>query len=251
MAPDSKTIKLKDEEFPFFYRASSLGDKGVIDQIFNKKDYDISRWKQSQALTAYYDSYSKQPLIIDAGANIGASSVYFMMEYPKARVFSIEPDPDNFDLLERNTRTYPGITRFSGAIADRDGTLSLVDPDRSDWGFMTQAEPGDPGCVKATVPAISVPTILARPDLQDVTPFILKVDIEGGEESLFRGDVAWMDQFALIILELHDWMLPFSGSSRPFLRAVVDRDFDFVHRGENIFLFNRTLLGSLMPAANK
>lgn len=40
-------------------------------------------------------------------------------------------------------------------------------------------------------------------------------------------------------------MLPFSGSSQNFLKAIAQYDFDLVHRGENIFLFNRALLKSL------
>ena len=71
---------------------------------------------------------------------------------------------------------------------------------------------------------------------------IFKIDIEGGEKSLFSGDTTWMRQFPLIIIELHDWMLPFSGSSKNFLKAVAEHEFDFVHKGENIFLFNREIL---------
>jgi len=51
-----------------------------------------------------------------------------------------------------------------------------------------------------------------------------------------------MRPFPVIIVALHDGMLPFSGTSRSFIRAVAQHDFDFIHRDGNIFLFNRQLL---------
>jgi len=39
-------------------------------------------------------------------------------------------------------------------------------------------------------------------------------------------------------------MLPFSGNSRNFIRAVAQGEFDMVYKGENIFLFNREILSS-------
>jgi len=75
-------------------------------------------------------------------------------------------------------------------------------------------------------------------------PLIFKIDIEGGEDNLFSADTSWMGRFPLIIIELHDWMLPFSGNSRNFIRAVAQGEFDMVYKGENIFLFNREILSS-------
>lgn len=67
------------------------------------------------------------------------------------------------------------------------------------------------------------------------------MDIEGGESGLFADACEWMDAFPCIIVELHDWMLPGMGTSRNFLKQVAARQLDFVHRGENIFLFNTEL----------
>ena len=51
------------------------------------------------------------------------------------------------------------------------------------------------------------------------------------------GDTGWIDDFALIIVELHDWMLPGQGSSRPVTAALAARDRDFLIKGENVFSF--------------
>jgi hypothetical protein len=46
----------------------------------------------------------------------------------------------------------------------------------------------------------------------------------------------------IVIVELHDWMLPGQAVARNFLRAISVLDFDFVHVGENVFCFNNELL---------
>ena len=94
------------------------------------------------------------------------------------------------------------------------------------------------------VKSISPKSVLSHPATENTNPLIFKIDIEGGEKALFQGDVSWLNQFPAIMIETHDWMLPFSGSSRNFIKAVAQFDFDFLHRGENIFLFNKQILGA-------
>jgi FkbM family methyltransferase len=228
------------------YRPSSKGDVGVIGQIFQQQDYNVSAWPQGQSLLRHHFQRSKErpSLIIDAGANIGASSLYWHCMLSDIVVYSIEPQADNFRLLEKNTEECANAINFHGAIASVDGKVSIVDPGESDWGFRTSAQT-ESAPADLVVPSISPATVLADPRLADTTPLILKIDIEGAEGELFSGDTAWMDRFPLVIIELHDWMLPFSGSSRSFIQAVGRYDFDFVHRGENIFLFNRRILAGV------
>ena len=241
------TFGFKGRSVPFHFREGSIGDEGVIKNIFQDLDYDISCWPQGRRLAEYHlEQCVRRPsLIIDAGANIGASALYFLNLSENAFVFAIEPDVNNWQLLELNTQDYPAKTNFLGAIAEQDGELLLEDPGHSDWGFRTRpvsaADAAAPG-VKARVRSISPDTILSDPRVAAMTPLIFKIDIEGGEDRLFSGDTSWMTKFALIIVELHDWMLPFTGCSRNFLKAAAHYDFDLVHKSENIFLFNREIL---------
>lgn len=239
-------IRLDETEVHLHFRADSVGDQGVIEQIFQQGDYDISQWPQGQKLLDYHLEQSKtQPsLIIDAGANIGASAVFFSHFYPNSLVFAIEPDEMNWRFLELNTKQL-NVFNFHGAIADVDGELLVEDPGRSDWGFMTRpVSDADQGLDLKRVKSISPASILAHPSTQNTKPLILKIDIEGGEDALFQGDTTWLNKFPLVIIELHDWMLPFSGSSRNFIKAIAQYDFDLLPNDENLFLFNRQILGA-------
>jgi Methyltransferase FkbM domain len=90
----------------------------------------------------------------------------------------------------------------------------------------------------------SVPQILVDFPPGEYSPLILKVDIEGGEKELFSGECNWLEQIPVVIIELHDWMLPGEANSRNFLKAISSFDFDFVYLNENAFCFNNRLLRS-------
>ena len=94
----------------------------------------------------------------------------------------------------------------------------------------------------APVELVTVDQLLDTLDREKAAPFICKIDIEGGEANLFRCNYAWLERFPLVIIELHDWLLPGEGNSRNFLKAALEFDFDFVYRGENLFCFNNALL---------
>jgi len=224
----------------FSYRYKSVGDRGVVGKVFGECEYAAKNyWPQTHALQKYYQAMlarGKRPLIFDAGANIGASCVYFSALYPRSEVVAIEPEKNNCALLRLNSEGR-SIRVIEGAIGDEPGKLFLNDPGLSDWGFRVATT----GAYEVTVHTPG--GILAEYPEQEFVPFIFKVDIEGAEELLFRSNLQWMDKFALIVLELHDWMLPGSYTSRPFLKAIASRNFDFMHHGENLFCFNYDLLG--------
>ena len=50
------------------------------------------------------------PLIVDLGASVGLSAIWFAQVWPFATVLAIEPHEENFRLLQRNVARYPNIT---------------------------------------------------------------------------------------------------------------------------------------------
>jgi FkbM family methyltransferase len=225
----------------FLFRPNSVGDTGVVDQIFRAADYQIHPDARFQTLVRYIAAQAaggKRPLVIDAGANIGASSVYFALQYSSGRIVAVEPEKGNAELLRLNCEGLDIVVR-EAALGAEPGTAFLSDPGHSDWGFRV----GESGAVPVAV--VSVPELLAEAEALQLFPLICKIDIEGGEAALFAKNTAWVDRFALIIIELHDWLFPGEGNSRNFLRAIAANDFDFMYRGENAFCFNNRLLRTI------
>jgi hypothetical protein len=52
---------------------------------------------------------------------------------------------------------------------------------------------------------------------------------------LFSGNTEWVARSPLIIVELHDWLLPKAKTSRPFLQCISQLDRDFIYHGEDVY----------------
>ena len=222
----------------FHFRAGT-SDEAVMRQIFVQRDYDVSRLSRADELRAAYDGILTDgcvPLIIDAGANIGASTLYLADSWPEAHVIAIEPDAANSELLCSNTSGLPHVTCLHAALAARSGEMLLVDPGQGHWGL--RALPADQvpagAIVRARIPALGMADLM-RQHSSHYVPFLCKIDIEGGESDLFADLTGWIDSFPLLVIELHDWLLPGQTVSHHFLREMSLRDRDFIYLGENIF----------------
>ncbi|MBH5294795.1 FkbM family methyltransferase [Salmonella enterica] len=89
-----------------FYWRDIRSDRAVIQQNFIDREYATDMFTRDADITARYRSIldaGLTPVIVDCGANIGTSVLHFLEAYPRAHVVAIEPAPDNFALLSRNT----------------------------------------------------------------------------------------------------------------------------------------------------
>ena len=218
-------IRLPERGSRVFRYRPTRADRGVVTQIFESQDYSLGRLQRGAELVALYERTAR-PLILDLGANIGAAAVYFGMHFPRAHIVALEPQAENFVLLEDNVEGLDVDARLS-AIGSGDGEAALVDPGEGEWGYRTAAGRG--------VRVESAARLVAEKLGAGYAPYIAKIDIEGAEAELFGGDTAWADRFPLVIIELHDWLLPRAGTSRAFLAWAAARPRDFVAIGENVF----------------
>lgn len=235
MAYASTKIQTGDASREFFFRPQTT-DEHVIQQVFVNQHYSLNRLRRFDELRAFAmgeNAKGKRPLIVDAGANIGASSIYFAVNGWGSRVVAIEPDRENFELLEKNVKGLKQIELVRAALSSRKGRALVVDPGFGHWGYRTRpAEAADSG--QKTVASVTMNDIF-KDHAAKFYPLIVKIDIEGGEDDLFSANTQWVTRTPLIIIELHDWLLPKAGTSGPFLRCIAGLKRDFVHSGGNIF----------------
>lgn len=232
MALQTLTIRFEDGRERIVQHRGSRADLGVLSQIFEAQEYSLRPLQRGAELQQLYDRIAaagRTPWILDAGANIGASAVYFAQAYPRAHIVAIEPERHNFELLRANVAGLSVQARCA-AIGAADGEAVLVDPGEGEWGYRTAPSGGG-----ERVEVLSAARLVAAECAAGRVPFIAKIDIEGGEADLFSRDTGWVERFPLLIVELHDWLLPRAGSSRSFLRCMAALDRDFVFQGENVF----------------
>jgi FkbM family methyltransferase len=224
---------------PEFWMRAKGSDLRVILQIFLARDYDLdwcAPYKHHVAqICAQIRSEGNVPLIIDGGANIGASTIWFASNFPECQVFGIEPEPRNFAVLSRNAASYSNITLFQAALWDRPDRLSLVCGEESGWACRVEERVRD----KPNVSTVTVPDLLSR-DAR-LRPVIVKVDIEGAETALLSSATEWVDDVPLMIFEQHDnnwqWLGTWQGTGHAFFSVLARRKREYLFRGENVLAF--------------
>lgn len=217
------------------YYRNKTTDAAVIKQVMGDRQYDLGRLRRAEELKGFLErkrETGKTPLIVDAGANIGVSAMFFATIVADANIVAVEPERENFALLEMNVAGLP-VRPIRGAVASTPGLARIIDPGRGQWGYRTE-NIGDVPASSAAVPRVTVNDIY-REHAQRSFPFIVKVDIEGGEADLFSCNTEWVATTPVLIVELHDWMLTGSASSRTFLQCVSRLDRDFVYFGEDVY----------------
>lgn len=138
--------------------------------------------------------------IIDCGANIGLSTVFFACKFPYARIIAVEPDRNNFDYLIMNTARYHNVTCINKAIWSNSCRLKLIDPGVGSWGYQTVEASEDE---EKTIEAITLDSILCNYNIDKID--LLKIDIEGAEVELFsRNYNNWLSRTNLLAIELHE-----------------------------------------------
>ncbi|MEE9542246.1 MAG: FkbM family methyltransferase, partial [Thermodesulfobacteriota bacterium] len=107
---------------PIHYRAGS-SDMHLIYKILLKSGIKAEYWLPDEL---------EPRTILDIGANIGISSVYFANRYPEAKIFSFEPVPSNYALLEKNIKNYDQISAFNVALGAESGDVEIFTSDFKD-----------------------------------------------------------------------------------------------------------------------
>jgi len=154
--------------------------------------------------------------IVDAGANIGLSAIFFANKYPDATIIAVEPESSNFQLLQKNVSPYPQIKTLQAALWKENRQINLIDPDNGHHGFQT-VEGNTNGCAQSgLVQALTVDAVMSSMGLNSVD--LLKIDIEGAEKEVFENSVKWIGKVEMIMAELHDNIKP--GCRNAFMEAT-------------------------------
>ena len=213
---------------------NDTSDAAVFSQVFSGHQYELAGFPQFESIRAFLDAIVAEgntPLIIDLGANVGASPLWFGSRFPECRVVAVEPDASNVTMCRENLAHVPNVELLEAAIGCTPGAVDLVDNDRGKWGVTTVRN--EAGAVRVcTIDEI----VRGRADLR---LFLVKIDIEGFESDLFAANTDWVDRAKVVIIEPHDWMLPHAASSRNFQRVMGALDFDLLLAGENLIYVRR------------
>ena len=147
-------------------------------------EYGILEWTlQEQALN-----------IVDAGANIGSFAFFMNCFANISNYVGIEAAPSNYAVLKNNLQNMgPNFTGVQCALTDV----------RKDMQFELDGDPsrftlGSSGVHVDGLPLDDIDPVKALPVVD-----LLKIDVEGGELDLLKGDTSTLASTRWVIMEIH------------------------------------------------
>lgn len=166
----------------------------------------------------------EQPTVIDLGANIGVFLHFAARRWPRARLIAVEPDVENFAMLERNAQAIGGQTASDlvrACVGGERGFTRLL-PNSGEWA-ISMGEVGETGDVQVlTMADLCRDHGVERIDL-------LKCDIEGAERQVFADCSEWIHRVQNLVIEIHE-PYPLTGlladlerNGRPFTLLAQSR----------------------------
>lgn len=206
-------IYTPDADVVFFGRDDSPSDHLVVKETWVENVYRI-----------YPDDLSDTGILIDVGANIGAVSVWGAKL--GSRAIAVEPEPDNFRMLETNLAHNldpDSFVTINCAVGPRTGQVNIRPGD----GHSRVVEEADDVTVRVDCIPLAEVYSRAKNPYSDV----LKIDIEGYEYPLIAGtpseilrksryitlefDAAPDADFGALVAKLaHDFSVEILGSPR-------------------------------------
>ena len=160
----------------------------------------------------------EKSIILDCGANMGLSVLYFARNYPDHTIIAFEPDPDIFDLLEENVERFElkNVDLRNKAVWTKAEVLDFY----TDHGMGGRVNLGYENQPPRSIEAIRLSELL-----NEQVDF-LKIDIEGAEEAVLRSCKGSLRKVQNLFFEYHN-QADSSQSLDELLKLVREEGFKY------------------------
>lgn len=214
-------------------RKRPSSDMDVFSQIYRYVEY-----KPVVEVFQKHFPNDKKLNFIDAGSNIGLTSVYFSTFFPGSNFVTIEPDDSNFETMSFNLSANGVVVKekVKGGIWSTNSFLRIVSDfrDQNDWSFRVEET-----TTATNLKAYSINYLIKENDFETID--ILKIDIEGSEKEVLtspKADVSYLAKTKCVAIEIHDEF-----NCREAIYEVLRKyNFEFFNSGELTIGINQNLL---------
>lgn len=146
-------------------------DVRTVNEVFFRRDY----------------GGGKPGVVVDIGANIGISVVYFLTRSPSTRVYCWEPLPQNLATLERNVAPFADRVVISPhAVAPDAGTADFLMEEVGRYSGLAEYYEHSLDTVTIRVECDAIADALSRVVAAEGRIDVLKIDTEGSERALLE-----------------------------------------------------------------
>jgi FkbM family methyltransferase len=185
-----KLLKHKDDQFPKKYQFPQF----VLNYV---RPYEVIKtYKEIFGAEIYkFNTPNKTGVILDCGANIGISTLYFALHNPLSTVYAFEPDKAIFELLTKNVQD----NQLTNVVLNNQAVWT----DNCELSFSNKGSEASQiditGASNTKVNAIQLSTFLAKFEKVD----FIKMDIEGAEYEVIQDCADQLNKVENLFLEYH------------------------------------------------
>jgi FkbM family methyltransferase len=157
----------------FEYKVTGLNSDSLLylfQEIFLSREY-------------YFDCDIKSPKIIDCGANVGISILYFKRLFPSAEIIGIEPNPTAFRVLQKNIfdNKLKGVSLLNCCLSDHEGKERFYVEKIGTSNLSGSIFESRGSLFEVEVDAIKLSSIVGTGKFN-----LIKIDVEGAERQIFK-----------------------------------------------------------------
>ncbi len=197
------SLTINNKSLIVFVRKHS-SDLEVLDSVLLNGEYNIAVYGLQYNLNKSHFSF------IDAGGNIGLTTLFFYCYYPESKFVVIEPDKENLMVLNKNLQANElfDVIVLHKALWVSEDSLIIENSfrDGREWSLtVNEIEHGRKYDKCRQIGGISLFSIIEEYNIAEIDLF--KIDIEGAESSLFNNDRfinAVKRYVKRMVIEIHD-----------------------------------------------
>lgn len=144
--------------------------------------------------------------VIDAGANIGLTTLYLKEHFPETEILCIEPDASNQAQLSQHIalNNLTKVELIKGGVWSHNSWLNIDNTFRDGLEWSRRLKPSE--TERGNIPVYSINHMLADKQWDSID--LLKMDIEGAEETIFSesSDLSFLNKTKVITIEVHNML---------------------------------------------
>ncbi|EKD85576.1 MAG: methyltransferase FkbM family [uncultured bacterium] len=155
----------------------------------------------------YFKSLKKNPVIIDIGANIGDSILYFKWLYPDSKIYAFEPLPIAYQLLQKNiiNNHLKNVYAFNVGLGSNEKKIKIYSDLEGTSGSSTINKKASGSQLKNSkyqdVKIVKISNLKEIKALNKIN--LIKIDIEGAEADLLDDLKNILPKTDRVIFEYH------------------------------------------------
>lgn len=207
-------------------RLISLSQHISFNQFLRKKPISIA---SNELVYRLKQIAPKLNMVIDAGANIGQFSRAIHQQYPAAVIYSIEPDPEIFQVLQRNLSDIPDNllkplqTGLAETVQERT-FYKYKNNQTSSFTPLVSKENHNPVVGTTQLKAETLDQLFSS---EIRRPLLLKLDLQGYELNALQGGSRLLKKVDYVICEIgFEQNYKNQPSFDQINRFLVEKDFE-------------------------